>query len=73
VSSARLQTPSRKESPIASLRQILRTLVRSERGQGLVEYTLIVLLMSILLIGVISTFGADIEDGLIDSIVDLFP
>ena len=39
----------------------LRNLVGSEKGQGLVEYALIIALISIAAIGVMTTLGSDIS------------
>jgi Flp pilus assembly pilin Flp len=57
---------------IDSLRQTLRTFVESERGQGLVEYSLILLLVATALTGALAAFGADVE-GLFDFVADAFP
>ena len=37
-------------------------LLRNEKGQALVEYVLIIALISIVLIGVINTFGGVLKD-----------
>lgn len=43
-----------------------------ERGQGLVEYALIVLLVVIIMIGALTALGVDIED-MINRVGDAFP
>jgi pilus assembly protein Flp/PilA len=43
-----------------------------ERGQGLVEYALIILLVAIVVIGALVALGADIE-GMINRVADAFP
>jgi Flp pilus assembly pilin Flp len=40
----------------------LRDLLRSDRGQGLTEYVLIVALVAIAAIGVVTVFGRDVRE-----------
>lgn len=55
-----------------SLRSDLPLALRAdERGQGLVEYALILLLVAAVLIGGLAALGADIS-GLVESVSDAF-
>lgn len=45
---------------MTSLYLALKRLVRDEKGQGMVEYGLIIALVSIVVIGVLGTMGTDI-------------
>ncbi|MGZ3461806.1 MAG: Flp family type IVb pilin [Archangium sp.] len=44
------------------MRRFIRRLVRSESGQGLSEYLIIVALVAIAAIGVVTVFGRDIRE-----------
>ena len=57
-------------APTDSVRQVLlRTSLRNESGQGLVEYALILLLVSVVMIAALMALGADI-DALLQSVID---
>ena len=43
-----------------------------ERGQGLVEYALITMLVALVVFGSLAALGADLE-GLVQSVIDVFP
>jgi pilus assembly protein Flp/PilA len=45
---------------------------RDERGQGLVEYALIILLVATVVVGALAAFGADLA-GMVESVADSFP
>jgi Flp pilus assembly pilin Flp len=45
---------------------------RDERGQGLVEYALILLLVSVGMVLALAALGADVS-GLVESVTDKFP
>ena len=59
-------------APMDSLREILRRSLENENGQGLTEYALVLLLVSIVLIAGLMALGADI-DGLLQTVIDAFP
>jgi len=44
------------------MRRFLRTLLRSQSGQGMSEYLIIVALIAIAAIGVVTVFGRDIRE-----------
>jgi pilus assembly protein Flp/PilA len=44
------------------MRRIVRDLLRSQSGQGLTEYLIIVALVAIAAIGVVTVFGRDIRE-----------
>jgi pilus assembly protein Flp/PilA len=44
------------------MRRTLRKLLRSERGQGMSEYLIIVALIAVAAIGVVTVFGKDIRE-----------
>jgi Flp pilus assembly pilin Flp len=47
--------------------------VRGPRGQGLVEYALIILLVAIACVGAVATFGGNVAGSIADSAAQLFP
>lgn len=41
--------------------QVMRAIVRNEKGQGMVEYGLILALIAVVVIGVMTTMGTDLK------------
>jgi len=64
--------PLSEMAPMDSLRETLRRSLENENGQGLTEYALVLLLVSIVLIAGLMALGADI-DGLLQTVIDAFP
>src|SRR3989442_15661271 len=57
---AGLPQPAKKRSQ--SMRRFFRKVLRSQKGQGMSEYLIIVALIAIAAIGVVTVFGRDIRE-----------
>ena len=69
---AALRSPLSNEKDDASNPSRFSVLRADERGQGLVEYALILLLVSLAIVLLLTALGTDIR-GLFESVRDAFP